>query len=81
MKNIFESVLKLDPVTQLELKDYLVDNIVEILKLKDSNSKIIKSYKEENLICENAITNYTVMEKLKMEYKNIYVLIVKKQLL
>ena len=47
-----EKLIKdLDPVTIIEFKNYIVENLGEICKTK--NSKVISNYKREETICKN----------------------------
>ena len=50
--NIKELIKDLDPVTIIEFKDYLNENIKELCSTKNSNSKVISKYKTERLICD-----------------------------
>lgn len=48
-----EELLKnLDPVTLIEFKNYLIEHLMEYCCAKNSNSKIISQYKEEDLVCK-----------------------------
>lgn len=48
-----EELLKdLDPVTIIEFKNYLIENLTSICSTKDSNSKIIFNYKNNKCYCE-----------------------------
>ncbi len=42
----------LDPVTQLEFKNYLINEITNIIGVKNSNAKIISTNKEETIYCK-----------------------------
>ena len=46
-------VKNLDPVTIIEFKNYVVENLSEICKTKNSNSKIISNHKDGETICKN----------------------------
>ena len=49
-----ENLVKdLDPVTIIEFKNYVVENLSEICKNKNSNSKIISNHKAKETICKN----------------------------
>ena len=50
--NFKELIKDLDPVTIIEFKNYLLENINELFGIKDSNSKIISSYQKEIKSCE-----------------------------
>lgn len=49
--NIEELIKDLDPVTIIEFKNYLIENLVWICSTKNSNSKIISNHKDKNLVC------------------------------
>lgn len=49
---IEELIKDLDPVTLIEFKNYLIDNMMEYCSEKNSNSKIITNHKNKKLICE-----------------------------
>ena len=49
--NIEDLVKDLDPVTIIEFKNYLIENLVGVCSTKDSNSKIISNHKNKKLIC------------------------------
>jgi len=49
---IEELVKDLDAVTIIEFKNYLYEHLIEYCSTKNSNSKIINKYREENIICE-----------------------------
>ena len=49
-----EKLIKdLNPVTIIEFKNYIVENLGEICKTKNSNSKVISNHKREETICKN----------------------------
>ena len=49
-----EKLIKdLDPVTIIEFKNYIVENLGEICKTKNSNSKVISNHKCEETFCKN----------------------------
>ena len=43
----------IDPVTLLEFKNYLEDNLVNMCCKKDSTAKIISNSKDKSLFCEH----------------------------
>lgn len=47
-----ELIKDLDPVTIIEFKNYLIENIGEICKTKNSNSKIIFNHRKEDIVCK-----------------------------
>ena len=48
-----EELLKdLDPVTIIEFKNYLLENLSDLCSTKNSNSKIISNFRNEKLFCE-----------------------------
>lgn len=49
--NFKELIKDLDPVTIIEFKNYLVENIAKLCITKNSNSKVISYHKKENLFC------------------------------
>lgn len=49
--NIKELIKDLDPITMIEFKNYLIENLIGVCSTKDSNSKIIHNHRKENLIC------------------------------
>ena len=49
--NIEELVKDLDPVTIIEFKNYLIENLAGVCSKKDSNSKIIYNHREKSLFC------------------------------
>ncbi len=49
----FENLIKdLDPVSIIEFKNYVLENLTEICLKKDSNSKIIFNHRSEELFCD-----------------------------
>lgn len=50
---IEELIKELDPVTIIEFKNYIVENLGEICKTKNSNSKVIFNHRDEKAICKN----------------------------
>lgn len=51
--NIKELVDDLDPVTIIEFKNYIVENLIKFCSKKDSNSKIISSQRNNILFCNS----------------------------
>lgn len=49
---IEELVKNLDPVSIIEFKNYLLENLTELCCRKNSNSKIISSHRHEDLFCK-----------------------------
>ena len=45
--NIEELLKDLDPVTIIEFKNYLTENLSKLCSMKNSNSKIISKFKTE----------------------------------
>lgn len=50
--NIKELIKDLDPVSIIEFKNYLLENLTKLCCEKNSNSKIISSHRQEDLFCE-----------------------------
>lgn len=50
--NIEELIKDLDPVTIIEFKNYLTENLSKLCSTKNSNSKIISKFKTEKSYCE-----------------------------
>lgn len=50
--NIKELIKDLDPVTIIEFKNYLLENLTKLCCEKNSNSKIISSHRKEDLFCD-----------------------------
>lgn len=50
--NIEELLKDLDPVTIIEFKNYLIENITTLCSTKDSNLKVICRFKKEKIFCE-----------------------------
>lgn len=49
-----EDLIKdLDPVTIIEFKNYLIENLGEICKIKNSNSKIISNHRDNSVNCKH----------------------------
>lgn len=49
---IEELIKNLDPVSIIEFKNYLIENLSELCKTKNSNSKIIFNHRNGNIICK-----------------------------
>ena len=49
---IEELLKELDPVTIIEFKNYLLENLSDLCSAKNSNSKIISNFKHEEMFCE-----------------------------
>jgi len=50
---IEELIKDLDPVTIIEFKNYLIENLSNLCKTKDSNSKIIINHRDCDVICKH----------------------------
>ena len=50
--NIEELLKVLDPVTIIEFKNYLTENLSKLCSMKNSNSKIISKFKTEESFCK-----------------------------
>lgn len=50
--NIEELIKELDPVTIIEFKNYILENLSELCCNKNSNSKIISSHRTNKLYCD-----------------------------
>lgn len=71
---IIEKLIKdLDPVSIIEFKNYLLENLTQLCCEKNSNSKIISSHRQEILFCEKCGCKFHKNGKTKMEFKNIFV--------
>ena len=73
---IEELIKDLDPVSIIEFKNYLVENLSELCKTKNSNSKIIYSHRDGNIICKHCNIRMSKNGKQKMEFKNIFAAVV-----
>ena len=49
--NIKELIKDLDPVSIIEFKNYLLENLTKLCSKKNSNSKIISSHRHDDLYC------------------------------
>lgn len=50
---IEELIKDLDPVTIIEFKNYVIENLSELCKIKNSNSKIISNHRCDEIICKH----------------------------
>ena len=50
---IEELIKDLDPVTIIEFKNYVIENLGELCKIKNSNSKIISNHRCDEVICKH----------------------------
>lgn len=50
---IEELIKDLDPVTIIEFKNYLIENLGELCKIKNSNSKVICNHRDADIICKH----------------------------
>lgn len=48
-----ELIKDFDPVTIIEFKNYLVENLCDLCKTKNSNSKIINNHRDTNILCKH----------------------------
>lgn len=69
-----ELIKDLDPVSIIEFKNYLLENLTELCCQKNSNSKIIFSHRQEDLFCKKYGCKFYKNGKTKLVFKNIYVL-------
>lgn len=49
--NIEKLIKDLDPVSIIEFKNYILENLCDLCSAKNSNSKIISKFKNEELLC------------------------------
>ena len=49
---IEELIKDFDPVSIIEFKNYLAENLSELCKAKNSNAKIISNHRDSNIICK-----------------------------
>ena len=54
--NINELIKDLDPVTIIEFKNYVIENLGDFCSKKNSNSKVISNHRKEKVICKNCRT-------------------------
>lgn len=67
-----EKLIKdLDPVTIIEFKNYIVENLGEICKTKNSNSKVISNHKCEETFYKNHNINLNAIPSGKHSEGNI----------
>ena len=64
---IEELIKDLDPVTIIEFKNYVVENLGEICKTKNSNSKVISNHRNGETICKNCKVKMNKNGKTKNE--------------
>ncbi len=50
---IEELIKDLDPVTIIEFKNYIIEHLSDLCSNKNSNSKIISKYRNEEMFCKN----------------------------
>ena len=50
--NIKELIKNLDPVSIIEFKNYILENLSDLCSTKNSNSKVISKFKDKDLFCE-----------------------------
>ncbi len=50
--NIEELIKNLDPVSIIEFKNYILENLSDLCSTKNSNSKVISKFKDKELFCE-----------------------------
>ncbi len=50
--NIEELIKILDPVSIIEFKNYILENLSDLCSTKNSNSKVISKFKDKELFCE-----------------------------
>ena len=50
--NIKELLKDLEPITIIEFKNYLVENLSNLCSKKNSNSKVILNFKNKELYCK-----------------------------
>ena len=62
---IEELIKNLDPVTIIEFKNYLIEHLSDICGTKDSNSKIISKFKNEEMYCKKCGCKIQKNEKTK----------------
>jgi transposase-like protein len=63
--NIEELIKDLDPVTIIEFKNYLSENLTKLCSEKNSNSKIISTYRQDELFCKHCGCKYNKNGKTK----------------
>ncbi len=50
--NIEELIKNLDPVSLIEFKNYILENLSDLCSTKNSNSKVISKFKNKELFCD-----------------------------
>lgn len=50
--NIEELIKNLDPVSLIEFKNYILENLSDLCSTKNSNSKVISKFKDKDLFCD-----------------------------
>ena len=50
---IEELIKDFDPVSIIEFKNYLTENLSELCTAKNSNAKIISNHRDSNIICKH----------------------------
>ena len=71
--SIEELIKNLDPVSIIEFKNYIIENLSDLCSTKNSNSKVISKFKKEELFFGECGCNYTKMGRQKTVFKNMYV--------
>ena len=64
---IEELIKDLDPVTIIEFKNYVIENLGELCKIKNSNSKIISNHRCDEVICKHCKVKMNKNGKTKNE--------------
>ena len=64
---IEELIKDLDPVTIIEFKNYVIENLSELCKIKNSNSKIISNHRCDEVICKHCKVKMNKNGKTKNE--------------
>ena len=49
---IEELIKDLDPVTIIEFKNYIIEHLSDLCSMKNSNSKVISRFRDEEMFCE-----------------------------
>jgi len=62
---IEEIIKDLDPVSIIEFKNYLLENLTELCCVKNSNSKVISSHRKNDLLCKNCSCKFHKNGKTK----------------
>ena len=74
--NIEDLLKDLDPITIIEFKNYLNDNLSKLCSLKNSNSKVISKFKNKKDVVINADVYFIKVEKLNPVFKSIFAVVV-----